>query len=71
MVMVVVMVFEVHLNTGHSGAVPQRALLVFQINLEYFIDIIIINIVIIIVIIKAISIMTINEVGPACSVCRS
>ena len=69
-----VLAFEVHLNTGDSSAVPQGALLVFQVNLECFIDIaiiILIAIVILIVIIKATSTMSINEASPACSACQS
>ena len=42
MMTVMVMVFEVHLNTGHASAVPQGALLVFQVNLEYFIEIVLV-----------------------------
>ena len=60
-----------NLNTRYSSAVAQRALLVFKINLEYVIDIIII-IIIIIVILKAISTVNIiTKVSPACSVCQS
>ena len=39
---VMVLAFEVHLNTGDSSAVPQGALLVFQVDLEYFIEIVVV-----------------------------
>ena len=74
---VMVLAFEVDLNTGDSSAVPQGALLVFQVNLECFIDIAIIILiaivilVILIVIIKATSTMSIIEASPACSACQS
>ena len=74
--MVLAVAMKLNLNTRYSSAVAQRALLVFEINLEYVIDIIIIinnNILsIIIAILKAISTMNIiNKVSPACSVCQS
>ena len=72
-----VLAFEVDLNTGDSSAVPQGALLVFQVNLECFIDIaiiiliVLIILVILIAIIKATSTMSIIEASPACSACQS
>ena len=52
-----VLAFEVHLNTGDSSAVPQGALLVFQVNLECFIDIAIIILIVLIILVILIAII--------------
>ena len=61
---------EVHLNTGHSSAVPQSALLVFEINLEYLIYITFF-IISVTIITNVIFVRIRRELLPACSACQS
>ena len=61
---------EVHLNTGHSSAVPQSALLVFEINLEYLIYITFF-IISVTIITNVILVRIRRELLPACSACQS
>ena len=69
--MLVLVIFtEVYLNTGHSSAVPQSALLVFEINLEYLIYITIF-IISVTIITNVIFVRIRRELLPACSACQS